>query len=101
MGSSQSNCNKKTKGDHPMSLEREPYCATRVHISESTAQKTLGMKSRSIEITFGNQDIKKLVKSKENADIEEKTIAQELEKIWDKVTIISHNKKWKFTEDYQ
>ncbi len=84
-----------------MSLEREPYCATRVHISESTAQKTLGMKSRSIEITFGNQDIKKLIKSKEDiADIEERSIAQELEKIWDQVTLMGHSKGWKFTEDY-
>lgn len=81
-----------------MSLEREPYCATRVHISESIAQKTLGMKSRSIEITLGNQDIKKLIKSKQ--DIEDKTIAQELEKIWNQVTIMGHNKGWKFTEDY-
>jgi hypothetical protein len=81
--------------------EREPYCATRVHISESTTQKTLGMKSRSIEVTFGNQDVKKLVKSKEDiADIKEITISQELEKVWDEITELGHKKGWKFTEDY-
>jgi hypothetical protein len=84
-----------------MSLEREPYCAIRLHISESTTLKTLGMKIRSIEVTFGNQDIKKLIKSKDDiADFEERTIVQELEKIWDDTTKMGHDKNWKFTEDY-
>lgn len=84
-----------------MSLEREPYCAIRLHISESTTLKTLGMKIRSIEVTFGNQDIKKLVKSKDDiADFEERTIIQELEKIWDDTTQMGKKKGWKFTEDY-
>jgi len=83
------------------SLEREPYCAIRLHISESTTLKTLGMKIRSIEVTFGNQDIKKLIKSKDDiADFEERTIVQELEKIWDDATKMGHDKNWKFTEDY-
>lgn len=82
--------------------EREPYCAIRLHISDSATLKTLGMKIRSIEVTFGNQDIKKLVKSKNDiADFEERTIVQELEKIWDDTTKMGHNKKWKFTEDYE
>jgi len=85
-----------------MSLEREPYYATRLHISESTTLKTLGMKIRSIEVTFGNQDIRKIVKSKDDiADFEERRIVPELEKLWDDATLMGHKKGWKFAEDYE
>ena len=64
--------------------QKVSYFSTRVRIADVTSPKDLvGFKELTVEITFGNQDVKKIIKNKQDlADIEERTLFDEIEEIF-------------------
>ena len=80
--------------------QKEPYHSIRIHIGELDKKGFVGVKTRSIEVVYGNQSKRKIVKnSADIADIEERDIAQEVITIWNDITSKGHEQEWKFLED--
>ena len=81
---------------------KTPYHSVRVHIGELTTKANMGVKTRSIELTYGNQSKRVLVENPDDiADIEETDIAKEIWKIWEDVTNEGKIKGHKFVEDIE
>jgi len=81
---------------------KTPYSSIRIHIGELTTKAHLGIKTRSIEITYGNQKERILVTNPEDImDIEKTDIAKEIWKIWEDVTNEGKTKGHKFIEDIE
>ena len=69
-------------------FDATPFFRVRLHIGEASTQKDKGKLVRDITVEYGNQDIKKIVRSKEDiGDVEEKEIQEHIFDIWDKVTL--------------
>ena len=63
------------------------FFRARLDIGEASTQKDKGKLVRDITVEYGNQDIKKIVRSKEDiGDVEEKEIQEHIFDIWDKTT---------------
>ena len=68
-------------------FDATPFCRVRLHVGEASTQKDKGKLVRDITVEYGNQDIKKIVRSKEDiGDVEEKVIQEHIFDIWDKTT---------------
>ena len=65
--------------------QHSPYFSTRIRIGDITSPKDLmGYKDFTIEITYGNQDTKRIIKSREDvADFEERTLFDEVDKLFE------------------
>jgi len=64
--------------------EKAPYFSKRVRIGDVTSPKDLvGYKEFTVEITYGNQDAKTIIKNEADlADIQHKTIFDEIEELF-------------------
>ena len=64
--------------------EKAPYFSKRVRIADVTSPKDLvGFKEFTVEITYGNQDSKTIIKNRQDlADVTHKTIFDEVEELF-------------------
>ena len=68
-------------------FDATPFFRVRLHVGEASTQKDKGKLVRDITVECGNQDIKKIIRSKEDiGDVEEKEIQEHIFDIWDKTT---------------
>lgn len=85
-----------------MTEQKEPYYSSRVHITEPTAAKVLGIKTRSIEVTFGNHDSVTIRNKKDIAEIIDNIdIAKKVWDLWEQVTAKGKADGHKFVEDIE
>ena len=84
-----------------MDEEKLPWHSLRVHLGESTAQKTLGMITRSVELTYGNQNERTVeINEDDVVDIATKQLPKEIWDKWDEITKEGHHRGQKFAEDF-
>ena len=56
-------------------FDATPFFRVRLHIGEASTQKDKGKLIRDITVEYGNQDTKKIIRSKEDiGDVEEKEL---------------------------
>lgn len=86
-----------------MSIEesKAPYFSYRVRIGDVKSPKEfIGYKEFTCEVTFGNQDVKYVVKNKNDlADIEEKTVFDQVEELFKQRDEWAKQRGFKFIED--
>ena len=69
-----------------MSFDKKtPYYSSRVRVADVTSPKQLvGTKEFTVEVTFGNQDTKRIIKNRDDvADIEDKTIFDVMDELFE------------------
>jgi hypothetical protein len=64
--------------------DKSPYFSKRVRIADVTSPKDLvGFKEFTVEVTYGNQEVRKIVKNMADlADIEERNIFDDIERLF-------------------
>jgi Cu/Ag efflux protein CusF len=81
-------------------FDATPFFRVRLHIGEASTQKDKGKLIRDITVEYGNQDTKKIIRTKEDiADIEEKDIVTHTFDIWDKSTLEGHKRGKVFIDE--
>ncbi len=79
---------------------REPYFSTRIRIGDLTSPKGLvGLKDFTVELTYGNQETKRVMKSKDDIlDVEDKDMFAYLDGIFEKRDKWAETKKFRFVD---
>jgi Cu/Ag efflux protein CusF len=81
-------------------FDATPFFRVRLHIGEASTQKDKGKLVRDITVEYGNQDTKKIIRTKEDiADIEEKDIVTHIFDVWDKTTLEGHKRGKVFIDE--
>ena len=83
--------------------KKAPYFAYRVRIGDVTSPKDLvGFKEFTCEVTFGNQDVKYIVKNRNDvADIEEKTVFDQVEELFKQRDEWAKKRKFTFVDQME
>ena len=78
-----------------------PYYSTRVRISDITSPKAwIGYKERTIEITYGNQESRKITIDKDDlANIEERSIKDDILKAFTATDEVAKARGFKFVDE--
>lgn len=81
------------------SESKDPYFSKRIRIGDITSPKDLvGYKDFTVELTYGNQDVKIIKNRKDVADIQEKKIFQEIEEIFSERDQWAKQRSFKFVD---
>ena len=79
---------------------KSPYFSMRVHIGEMTTVKQLGIKTRSLEVTFGNMETVEIRDKEDIASVIKSTpLAKKVWDEWEAITKEGHDRGYKFIED--
>lgn len=81
--------------------EHTPWHSKRIRIGDVTSPKDLvGYKEFTVEITYGNQEVKTIHNKEDVAQIEEKTLFQEVEEIFKERDEWGKKRGIKFVDQY-
>ena len=81
-------------------FDATPFFRVRLHIGEASTQKDKVKLIRDITVEYGNQDTKKIIRSKEDiGDVEEKDVVEHLFDLWDKSTKEGHKRGKVFIDE--
>jgi len=81
--------------------EHTPWHSKRIRIGDVTSPKDLmGYKEFTVEITYGNQEVKKIYNKEDVAQIKEKSLFQEVEEIYKERDEWAKKRGFKFVDQY-
>ena len=81
--------------------EKSPYYSTRIRISDITSPKAwIGYKERTIEVTYGNQDSRKLTVDKDDlGNIQERSLKDDLLRAFRETDEVAEARGFRFADE--